>query len=160
MKGLSRLLMFVLIGVIAGFLTPWVTYAAGPAVQTAPIEGSIFPALLQVAMIVLVAEGIKSLSAAFGWKNPDGTPKLSDRAAALAYIIVGIGIYGIQTFLLPALPPNVADALTQFLASAAVIIGGSGLFSMTSALRVPTLLVRADALKPLNRTGYVREKRL
>jgi hypothetical protein len=120
-----------------GVLTPSLTYAAPPA-QTAPVENSIFPALLQVALIVLVTEGIKSLSRALGGTNADGTPKidLSGKAAALAYIAVGVLVYIVQIWILPNLPADIAAQLTDFLSALAVIVGGSGLFSMTSALRV------------------------
>lgn len=106
--------------------------------QSAPIEGSIFPALLQVALVVLVTEGIKSLARALGGTNTDGTPKidLNGKAAALAYIVVGVLVYVVQVFVLPGLPPQIATQLAEFLSALAVIIGGSGLYSMTSALRV------------------------
>ena len=109
-----------------------------PPAQAAPVEGSIFPSLLQVALIVLVTEGLKSLAKTLGGTNPDGSPKidLSGKAAAYAYIVVGVLVYAVQVFVLPSLPPNIADQLTQFLAALAVIVGGSGLYSMTSAFRV------------------------
>lgn len=131
---LTRLfpLFTILLAVVFALLIPTITYAAGPNPQTAPIEGSIFPALLQVALIVLVTEGVKSLARALGNVTIEG------KAAAVAYVIVGIGVYALQTFVLPALPSGVSDQLGQFLAAVAVIVGGSGLFSMTSALRVKT----------------------
>lgn len=104
---------------------------AAPPIQTAPIEGSLFPALLQIALIVLVTEGIKSLGKAFGLIQLEG------REAAVAYIVVGLGIYLIQAFLLPALPPAAQTALTDILAVVATLLAGSGLFSMTSAFRLP-----------------------
>lgn len=134
-------LIAVLTVALAGGLAaavPTITYAAGPVAQTAPIEGSIFPALLQVALIVLVTEGIKSLARALGGTNEDGSPKidLKGREAALAYIVVGIAVYVIQSFLLPALPEAAQAALTNILAVMATLLAGSGLFSMTSAFRV------------------------
>jgi hypothetical protein len=112
--------------------------ASAPPAQSAPIENSIFPALLQVALIVLVTEGIKSLAKTLGGVNADGTAKidLSGKAAAYAYIIVGVIVYAVQMFLLPNLPPNIAAQLQEFLGALAVIVGGSGLYNMTSAFRV------------------------
>lgn len=134
-------LIAVLTVALAGGLAaavPTITYAAGPTAQTAPIEGSIFPALLQIALIVLVTEGIKSLARALGGTNEDGSPKidLKGREAALAYIVVGVIVYVVQSFLLPALAPDVADKLANLLAVVATLLAGSGLFSMTSAFRV------------------------
>ena len=129
-RSILRLVAVILVALILGTLLPTLTYAAGPIAQTAPVEGSIFPALLQVALIVLVTEGIKSLARALGNLTLEG------KAAAAAYIVVGIGVYALQTFLLPALPPGASEQLGQFLSAVAVIVGGSGLFSMTSALRV------------------------
>lgn len=137
MHKLTIITLAILAAIAAGVFVPAITYAAPPN-QTAPIENSIFPALLQVALIVLLAEGVKSLARALGGTNEDGTPKidLKGREAAIAYIIVGIVVFAVQSFLLPALPPNVADALTNLLAVIATLLAGSGLFSMTSAFRV------------------------
>lgn len=134
---LTIITLAILAAIATGVLVPTLTYAAPPN-QTAPIENSIFPALLQVALIVLLAEGVKSLARALGGTNEDGSPKidLKGREAAIAYIIVGIVVFAVQSFLLPALPPNVADALTNLLAVIATLLAGSGLFSMTSAFRV------------------------
>lgn len=128
--------MVLMLAALGGLAVP--ALAAGPAPQSAPVENSIFPALLQVALIVLVTEGIKSLAKALGGTNADGTPKvdLSGKAAALAYIAVGVLVYVVQMFVLPNLPPGIAAQLTEFLSALAVIVGGSGLFSMTSAFRV------------------------
>ena len=126
----SRVFALLALALLVGVALPGITYAAGPGPQSAPVEGSIVPALLQVALIVLVTEGIKSLARALGLANLEG------KAAAAAYIVVGVVVYAVQTFLLPALPAEVATQLGQFLTAVAVIVGGSGLFSMTSALRV------------------------
>lgn len=136
-KRLWLIALTLTLAVFGGALVPAVTYAAPPS-QTAPIEGSIFPALLQVALIVLVTEGIKSLAKALGGTNEDGSPKidLKGREAALAYIVVGIIVYSIQSFLLPALPAAAQADLTNLLAVIATLLAGSGLFSMTSAFRV------------------------
>lgn len=137
-------LLLVVVLFIGAALPAWASGVdaarAGLAVtaQSAPIEGSIFPALLQVALVVLVTEGIKSLARTLGGTNADGTPKidLNGKAAALAYIVVGVLVYVVQVFVLPGLPPQIATQLAEFLSALAVIIGGSGLYSMTSALRV------------------------
>lgn len=137
LRQISLIAATLVLALVLGMVTPSLTYAAPPT-QTAPVENSIFPALLQVALIVLVTEGIKSLARALGGVNEDGTPKidLSGKAAALAYIAVGVLVYVVQIWILPNLPPNIAAQLTDFLSALAVIVGGSGLFSMTSALRV------------------------
>lgn len=127
----SVILLTLFLAVLVAFAVPTITYAAGPA-QTAPIEGSIFPALLQVALIVLVTEGIKSLGKAFGLIQLEG------REAAVAYIVVGLVIYLLQAFLLPALPAGAQTALTDVLIVLATLLAGSGLFSMTSAFRLPS----------------------
>lgn len=139
---LALVVFAVFAAVLIGLTLPSATYASGPAsapAQSAPIEGSIFPALLQVALIVLVTEGVKSLARALGGTNPDGSPKLDlkGREAAIAYIVVGVVVYALQAFLLPALPAQTAEALTQLLAVVATLLAGSGLFSMTSAFRLP-----------------------
>lgn len=100
--------------------------------QGAPIENSIFPALVQIVLIVLVTEGIKSLLKAF----TNGQTALAGREAAIAYVVVGLVVYLTQTYLLPALPPDAANALTNVLQVLAVLLAGSGLFSMTSAFRI------------------------
>lgn len=128
---LSIILMTLFIAVLVGLASAPIASAAGPNAQTGPIEGSIFPALLQVALIVLVTEGIKSLGKAFGLLQLEG------REAAVAYIVVGLGVYLIQSFLLPALPTAAQEALTNILAVLATLLAGSGLFSMTSAFRMP-----------------------
>ena len=136
-KRLWLIALTLTLAVFGGALVPTVTYAAPPS-QTAPIEGSIFPALLQIALIVLVTEGIKSLAKALGGTDEDGNPQidLHGREAALAYIAVGVLVYVVQSFLLPALAPDVADKLASLLAVVATLLAGSGLFSMTSAFRV------------------------
>jgi len=125
----------VMVALLVGAAVP--VLAAGNA-QTAPIENSIFPALLQVALIMLIAQGLKSLLAALGGTNADGTPKydLKGREAAFAYIVVGIIVYAIEKFLMPALSAANAAAVTDFLQVLALLLAGSGLFSMTSAFRV------------------------
>lgn len=127
---LSLILMTLFLAVLVGLASAPIASAAGPTAQTGPIEGSIFPALLQVALIVLVTEGIKSLGKAFGLLQLEG------REAAVAYIVVGLGIYLIQSFLLPALPSASQEALTNILAVLATLLAGSGLFSMTSSFRI------------------------
>jgi hypothetical protein len=137
-------LLLVVVLLIGAAIPAWASGMDAPRAaqavpaQSAPIEGSIFPALLQVALVVLVTEGIKSLARALGGTNPDGTPTidLNGKAAALAYIVVGVFVYVVQVFVLPSLPPQIATQLAEFLSALAVIIGGSGLYSMTSALRV------------------------
>lgn len=130
------------LAVLSGLAVALATAApalAAPPTQTPPLENSVFPALVQVALIVLVTEGIKSLARALGGANADGTPKidLSGKAAAYAYIAVGLAVYLIQMYLLPALPAGAADALTNVLGVLATLLAGSGLFSMTAAFRVP-----------------------
>lgn len=133
-----RLLFVFLILLCAlafGFAVP--AYAAPPQ-QSAPIENSIFPAAVQIILIVLVTEGVKSLARALGGTDEAGSPKinLQGKEAAMAYVIVGLAVYAVQVFLLPMLPPGVSDALATFLGVAATLLAGSGLFSMTSAFRV------------------------
>lgn len=132
----------LVLAVLSGLAVALATAApalAAPPTQTPPLENSVFPALVQVALIVLVTEGIKSLARALGGANADGTPKidLSGKAAAYAYIAVGLAVYLIQMYLLPALPAGAADALTNVLGVLATLLAGSGLFSMTAAFRVP-----------------------
>lgn len=126
----------LLFAAFAGFVTP--AFASNPHQTTAPIENSIFPALVQVMLIVFVTEGIKSLARVLGGTNADGSPKvdLSGKAAAYAYIAVGLAVYVIQMYLLPALPVGAADAVGNILGVLATLLAGSGLFSMTSAFRV------------------------
>lgn len=139
-RSFAIIVLTLFLAVIVGLASaPIAAAAAGPTVQTAPIEGSIFPALLQIALIVLVTEGIKSLARALGGTDEDGNPKidLHGREAALAYIVVGVLVYAVQSFLLPALPAAAQAALTNLLAVIATLLAGSGLFSMTSAFRIP-----------------------
>lgn len=137
-RSFAIVLLTLFLAVLVGLASAPIAAAAGPTVQTAPIEGSIFPALLQIALIVLVTEGIKSLAKALGGTDEDGNPRidLHGREAALAYIAVGVLVYVVQSFLLPALSPDVADKLASLLAVVATLLAGSGLFSMTSAFRV------------------------
>lgn len=137
-RSFAIILLTLFLAVLVGLASAPIAAAAGPTAQTAPIEGSIFPALLQIALIVLVTEGIKSLAKALGGTDEDGNPKidLHGREAALAYIAVGVLVYVVQSFLLPALSPDVADKLASLLAVVATLLAGSGLFSMTSAFRV------------------------
>lgn len=119
----------VVMALAIGFATP--AFASGP-MQATPVENSIVPGLLQIALIVLVTEGIKSLLAAF----TNGKTALAGREAAIAYVVVGMAVYLIQFYLLPALPANVSAALTDILSFGAVLLAGSGLFSMTRAFRI------------------------
>ncbi|MCG3177532.1 MAG: hypothetical protein MOGMAGMI_02506 [Candidatus Omnitrophica bacterium] len=139
----STLIVVVVLAALVGAAVP--ALAAGNA-QSAPIENSIFPALLQVALIMLIAQGLKSLLAALGGTNDDGTPKydLRGREAAIAYIGVGIIVYAVEKFVMPALSAANAAAVTDFLQVLALLLAGSGLFSMTSAFRVQSNGVRSQ----------------
>lgn len=117
---------------------PQMTYASALAPQDAPmvvsaqggdvpVPGGVLPAILQAGLIVLIAQGIKSLGKVWGWD-------LSGRSAAIAYIIVGIIVYG-GGYALAALPPDAQKQVTDFLAFVATLLVGSGLYSMTSAFR-------------------------
>lgn len=122
-------MLLILVALVA-FAIPTLAYAAGPAPQAAPIENSIFPIAVQILMVVLVTEGIKSLAKAFTSKAIEG------REAAIAYVIVGLCVYATQMYLLPLLPANAANIVKDLAGVLALLLSGSGLYSMTSAFRV------------------------
>lgn len=120
---------------LVGYTVP-IAMASGLA-QVAPIDSTIVPELLQVALVMLIAQGLKSLLTALGGKNDDGTPKidLKGREAAIAYIVVGIIVYSVEKFLVPALDAANAQMLIDFLQVLALLLAGSGLYDTTAFLR-------------------------
>lgn len=126
----AAMVLALLAALLVGFAVP--ALASGPQPQAAPIEGSIVPTLVQIILIVLVTEGIKSLLKAF----TNGATALQGREAAIAYVVVGILVYSFQTYLIPALSPSVAAAVANLFTVLAILLAGSGLFSMTSAFRI------------------------
>ena len=122
----ALILLALVLAVWGGAAVP--AFAAGPSAQDVPpVPVSAFPIALQLLLVVLVTEGLKSLL-----KNiSGGAIDLQDRAAAVAYIVVGAFVLAFNLWIAPALSPS---ALV-FLQSLAVIVSGSGLYAMTGAFR-------------------------
>jgi len=122
----ALILLALVLAVWGGAAVP--AFAAGPSAQNVPpVTDSVFPIALQLLLVVLVTEGIKSLLKNFS----GGAIDLQDRAAALAYIVVGALVLAFNLWIAPTLSP---DALL-FLQSLAVLVSGSGLYAMTGAFR-------------------------
>lgn len=142
-RSVPILLFACVFALLLGVLVPAFTATAfaapslqPPAQAAEPIPNSIVPALVQLLLIVLVTQGLKSLVAALGGQNADGTPKvdISGQAAAYAYIVVGLVVFALGYFL-PQLPAGVSDFVTSILGVLATLLAGSGLFSMTAVFR-------------------------
>lgn len=132
-------LLFVLCVLVfaVGAMIPHALYAASvvstvpgtvsaPA-QQAPDPNSFIPAILQIALIVLIAQGVKSLGKQFGLQ-------LEGKEAAIAYIVVGLIVYGFG-ILITVIPPEAAVQVKALVGVLATLLAGSGLYSMTSAFR-------------------------
>lgn len=143
------LVVLLVLAVVAmsGASVPQVLYAAPqlpahptflvPNAQPVPDPlNQYVPVIVQIALIVLIAQGIKSLGKALIGKDEKGEYKfnLEGRAAAIAYIVVGLIVYGYGLFV-QNLPPETAVQVNNFVGVAATLLAGSGLFSMTAVFR-------------------------
>ncbi len=127
--------LVLLLVVAVGLAVPHLALASSPLVappaQQIPMPNSIVPAIIQIALIIAATQGLKALARAFGHT-------LEDQAAALAYIITGVLVFGVGKFI-PTLPPDMQSAVGEVLQLFAVLLTGSGLFDMAKGLRSRSL---------------------